>query len=56
MTTGGEGTWAQLRYTGANLNIKLLRKKHTILYVHSVDLLIWSLTQLDFPFYDFSVI
>ena len=56
MTTGGEGTWAQLRYTGANLNIKLLRKKHTILYVHSVDLLIWSLTQLDFIFYDFSVI
>ena len=30
--------------------------KHTILYVHCVDLLIWSLTQLDFLFYDFSVI
>ena len=30
--------------------------KHTILYVHCVDLLIWSLTQLDFPFYDFYVI
>ena len=30
--------------------------KHTILDVHSVDILICSLTQLDFPFYDFSVI
>ena len=30
--------------------------KYIILYVHCVDLLIWSLTQLDFPFYDFSVI
>ena len=30
--------------------------KHTILYIHCVDLLIWSLTQLDFSFYDFSVI
>ena len=30
--------------------------KHTILYVHCVDLLIWSLTQLNFLFYDFSVI
>jgi hypothetical protein len=26
---------------------------HTILYVHYVDLLILSPTQLDFPFYDF---
>jgi hypothetical protein len=30
--------------------------KYTILYVYCVDLLIWSLTQLDFLFYDFSVI
>ena len=30
--------------------------KHTILYVHNVDLLIWSPTQLNFSFYDFSVI
>ena len=30
--------------------------KHITLYVHCVDLLIWSLTQLNFPFYDFSVI
>jgi hypothetical protein len=30
--------------------------KHTILYVHCVDLLIWSPTQLGFPFYDFSAI
>ena len=30
--------------------------KHTILYVHCVDLLMWSPTKLDFPFYDFSVI
>jgi hypothetical protein len=28
---------------------------HFILYVHSVTLLIWSSTQLNFPFYDFSV-
>ena len=42
-----------------SIDLKLQQKnilKHTILYVHSVDLLIWSLTQLDFPFYDFSVI
>ena len=31
-------------------------QNHIILYVHCVDLLIWSLTQLNFPFYDFSVI
>ena len=30
--------------------------KHTILYIHCVDLLMWSLTKLDFPFYDFSII
>jgi hypothetical protein len=30
--------------------------KHTILYVHCVDVLIYNPTQLDFPFYDFSVI
>ena len=30
--------------------------KRTILYVHCVDLLIWSLIQLDFLFYDFFVI
>ena len=30
--------------------------KHTILYVHCVDLLMWSPTKLDFLFYDFSVI
>jgi hypothetical protein len=29
---------------------------HIILYVHSIDLLIWSPTQLNFSFYDFSVI
>ena len=42
-----------------SIDLKLQQKnilKHTILYVHCVDLLIWSLTQLDFPFYDFSVI
>jgi hypothetical protein len=32
------------------------RLKHTILYIHCVDLLMWSPTKLDFPFYDFSVI
>jgi len=39
--------------------LKLQQKnilEHTILYVHYVDLLIRSLTQLDFLFYDFSVI
>ena len=30
--------------------------KHIILHVQCVDLLIWNLSQLDFPFYDFSVI
>jgi hypothetical protein len=30
--------------------------KYSILYVHCVELLIWSLTQFDFSFYDFSVI
>ena len=42
-----------------NINLKLQQKNilnHTILYVHCVDLLISSLTQLDFLFYDFSVI
>ena len=39
-----------------SINLKLQQKnilKHTILYVHCVDLLIWSLIQLDFLFYDF---
>ena len=27
-----------------------------MLYIHYVDLLTWSLTKLDFLFYDFSVI
>ena len=43
-----------------NIDLKLQQKKyilnHIILYVHCVDLLIWSLTQLNFLFYDFSVI
>jgi hypothetical protein len=30
--------------------------KYTILYVHCVDVLIQNPTQMDFPFYDFSVI
>jgi hypothetical protein len=30
--------------------------KHAILYVHLVDLLIWSPIQLDFPFYEFFMI
>jgi hypothetical protein len=30
--------------------------KHTILYIHCVDILMWSPTKLDFLFYDFSVI
>jgi hypothetical protein len=30
--------------------------KHIILYVHCVDLLILSPTQLDFSFYEFSMI
>ena len=41
------------------INLKLQKKfvlKHTVLYVHCVDLLMWSPTKLDFPFYDFSVI
>jgi len=43
-----------------SIDLKLQQKnilKHTILYVHCVDLLIWSLTQLDFfLFYNFSMI
>jgi hypothetical protein len=43
-----------------NIDLKLQQKiyilKHIILYIHCVDLLIWSLTQLNFPVYDFSVI
>ena len=42
-----------------NIDLKLQQKnilKHIILYVHCIVLLIWNLTQLDFPFYDFSVI
>jgi hypothetical protein len=30
--------------------------KHIILYVHYVDLLMWSLTKLDFLFYECSMI
>ena len=30
--------------------------KYTILYIHCVDLIMWSPTELDFPFYNFSVI
>ena len=42
-----------------NIDLKLQQKnilKHIILYVHCVDLLIWSPTQLDFLFYNFSMI
>jgi hypothetical protein len=37
-------------YSGKNV------LNHIIVYVYCVNLLIWSPTQLDFPFYDFSVI
>ena len=40
-------------------SIDLVQKnvlKYTILHVHCVYVLIWSLTQLDFPIYDFSMI
>ena len=41
-----------------SIDISYIKKilKHNILYVHCVDLLIWSLTKLNFSFYDFSVI
>ena len=42
-----------------SIDLKLQQKsilKHIILYVHCVVLLNWSLTQLNFLFYDFSVI
>ena len=42
-----------------SIDLKLQQKNilnHIILYIHCVDLLIWSPTQLDFSFYDFSVI
>ena len=46
-------------YEEKNIDLKLQQKnilKHTILYIHYVDLHIWSPTQLDFSFYDFSLI
>ena len=42
-----------------SINLKLQKKfvlKHTVLYIHCVDLLMWSLIKLDFSFYDFSMI
>jgi len=39
-----------------NLYSKNLVLNHTILYVHCVDLLMWSPTELDFIFYIFSMI
>jgi hypothetical protein len=39
-----------------NLHSKNFVLKYTILYIHCVDLLMWSATKLNFPFYDFSVI
>jgi hypothetical protein len=39
-----------------DLKLKKHKLKRIILYIHCVDLLIWSLTQLHFPFYYFSVI
>ena len=41
------------------INLNLQKKfvlKHTVLYIHYVDLLMWSPTKLDFSFYDFSMI
>ena len=41
------------------INLKLQKKfvlKHTVLYIHCVDLLMWSPIKLDFSFYDFSMI
>ena len=35
---------------------KKLVLKHTILYAHCIDLLMWSPTKLNFYFYNFSVI
>jgi hypothetical protein len=39
-----------------DLHSKNFVLKHTILYVHRVDLLMWSPIKLDFLCYDFSVI
>ena len=36
--------------------IKNFVLQHTILYIHCVDLLMWSPTKLNFLFYDFSMI
>ena len=41
------------------INLKLQKKivlKHTVLYIHCIDLLMWSPIKLDFSFYDFSMI
>jgi hypothetical protein len=41
------------KYLKYNKNFVL---KHTILYIHCVDLLMWSPTKLDFLFYVFYMI
>jgi hypothetical protein len=46
----------KLKRKRQNLHRKKFVPKHTILYVHYVDLLMWSATKLDFLFYDLSVI
>jgi hypothetical protein len=47
---GGEGRAAREAQAGLGL-----AARDTILYVHYVDLLMWSPQKLDFPFYDFSL-
>jgi hypothetical protein len=39
-----------------NLRSRNFVLKHTILYIHRLDLLMWSAIKLDFLFYDFFVI
>ena len=41
------------------INLKVQKKfvlKHTVLYIHCVDLLMWSPIKLDFLFHDFYMI
>ena len=42
----------QFKHTIIMCSQKKFILKHTILYVHCVDLLMWSPAKLDFPFYD----
>jgi len=47
---------SQINKKKRNISSKNFVLKHTILYIHYVDLLMWSITKLNFLFYNFSMI